>query len=108
MSNVKELTDADFDSALQGSSVPVLVDFSASWCQPCKALAPTIDAVADEYAGKLQVYTVDIDHAPNAAGHFGIQGVPTCILFRDGQEKDRFAGNHDLRSIKERVEKILA
>ena len=108
MSNVKELTDAEFETTLQSSELPVLVDFSATWCQPCKALAPTIDTVAQEYSGKLSVFKVDIDDAPDTAAHFGIRGVPTCIFFRGGKEVDRFHGSQDLRSVKERVEKVLA
>ena len=107
MSNVQDLQDDNLETTLQSSDTPVLIDFSATWCQPCKALAPTIEAVADEYNGRLAVYKVDIDQAPNAAGHFGIQGVPTCIFFRGGKEVDRFSGNQDLRTVKDRVEKVL-
>ena len=64
---VTELTDANFQSTLQTAKVPVLVDFSASWCQPCKALAPTIDKVAGEYQGKMAVYKIDIDSAQDTA-----------------------------------------
>ena len=108
MSKVQELSDTEFEKAIQSSSVPVLVDFSAKWCQPCKALAPTVEAIAEEFDGKLKVFKVDIDDAPDIAGHYGIRGVPTCIFFRDGQEKDRFSGALDYRSVKERVEKVLA
>jgi thioredoxin 1 len=107
MSHVRELTDDTFESSLQESDVPALVDFSASWCQPCKALAPTIEAVAKEYSGRLNVFKVDIDEAQESSSHFGIQGVPTCVLFKDGKEVDRFMGNKDLRSIKERVDRLL-
>jgi thioredoxin 1 len=107
MSHVRELTDATFESSLRETAVPALVDFSASWCQPCKALAPTIEAVAKEYAGRLNVFKVDIDEAQESSSHFGIQGVPTCILFKDGKEVDRFMGNKDLRSIKERVDRLI-
>ena len=74
----------------------------------CKTLAPTIDAVADEYDGKLHVFKVDIDKAQNAAAHFGILGVPTCVFLKEGREVDRFSGVQDLRSVKERVDKVLA
>jgi len=107
MSNVKELTDTDFPNAL-GSTVPVLIDFSATWCQPCKLLAPTIDAVAEEYTGRLDVYKVDIEQAPDATSTYGVRGVPTVVFFKEGQEVDRFSGALDLRTVKERVEKVLA
>ena len=108
MSNVRELTDSDFDSTMSEAKVPVLVDFSATWCQPCKTLAPTIDAVADEYDGRLDVFKVDIDKAQNTAAHFGIQGVPTCVFLKEGREVDRFSGVQDLRSVKDRVDKVLS
>ena len=108
MSNVQELTDSDFASTTSEAQVPVLVDFSASWCQPCKTLAPTIDAVADEYQGKLNVFKVDIDKAQETAAQFSIRGVPTCVFLKDGREVDRFSGVQDLRSVKDRVDKVLA
>ena len=107
MAKVTELTDGNFKTTRDKAQTPVLVDFSASWCGPCKALAPTIDKVATEYSGKLEVYKVDIDESPNTTGQFGIQGVPTCILFNNGIEVDRFTGNQDLRSVKARVNKVL-
>jgi len=105
---VTELNDADFKSTLESAGTPILVDFSATWCAPCKALAPTIDAVADEYAGKMAVYKVDIDNAQETAASFGIMSVPTCIFFRDGKEVDRFMGNVDLRTVKGHVDRVLA
>lgn len=104
---VTELSDANFQKTLQSAKVPVLVDFSASWCQPCKALAPTIDKVATEYKGKMDVYKIDIDSAQDAASTFGIMSVPTCIFFKDGKEVDRFTGNLDLRSVKGHVDRVL-
>jgi thioredoxin 1 len=105
---VNELTDANFQNALQTAKVPVLVDFSASWCQPCKALAPKIDQVAGEYKGRIDVYKVDIDNAQETAASFGIMSVPTCIFFRDGKEVERFTGNPDLRTVKGHVDRVLA
>ena len=104
---VTELNDKNFQSTLQSAKVPVLVDFSAGWCQPCKALAPTIDKVAGEYKGRMDVYKVDIDSAQEAASTFGIMSVPTCIFFRDGKEVDRFMGNADLRTVKGHVDRVL-
>lgn len=108
MSNVRELSDTDLDTTLRSSARPVLLDFWATWCQPCKALAPTLEAVAKEYGGKIDVYKVDIDRSPNAAVNYGIRGVPTCVFFKTGKEVDRFTGNQDLRSVKDRVEKVLS
>ena len=105
---VTELTDANFKTTLEGAKAPVLIDFSASWCQPCKALAPTIDKVAEDYKGKMEVYKVDIDNAQETAASFGIMSVPTCIFFRDGKEVDRFLGNADLRTVKGHVDRVLA
>jgi thioredoxin 1 len=104
---VTELSDDNFQSTLQNAKTPVLVDFSASWCQPCKALAPTIDKVAGEYKGRMAVYKIDIDNAQNAAASLGILSVPTCIFFRDGKEVDRFMGNLDLRSVKGHIDRVL-
>ena len=108
MSHVEELSDEKFTATLQESELPVLIDFSAPWCQPCKNLAPTLEAVAKEYDTRLKVYTVDVDKAPDAAMSFGILGLPTCIFFKTGKEVDRFTGNPDLRSVKDRVDKVLA
>jgi thioredoxin 1 len=105
---VTELNDTTFQRTLQAAKVPVLVDFSASWCQPCKALAPTIEKVAGDYKGRMDVYKVDIDNAQESAATFGIMSVPTCIFFRDGKEVDRFTGNADLRTVKSHVDRVLA
>lgn len=107
MAKVTELTDDNFKTTLHSATGPVLVDFSAGWCQPCKALAPTIDAVASQYDGKLTVYKVDIDKAPDTAAGFGISSVPTCIFFKDEKEVDRFYGNQDIRTVKSHVDKVL-
>jgi thioredoxin len=107
MAKVTELTDDTFQNALATAKTPILVDFSATWCGPCKALAPTIDKVAAEYAGKLEVYKVDIDSAQETAASFGILSVPTVIFFKGGKEVDRFQGNIDIRAVKTHVDKVL-
>jgi thioredoxin 1 len=108
MSKVPELTDDNFQSTIASASTPVLVDFSASWCGPCKALAPTIDKLAAEYAGKIAIYKVDIDNAQDAASNFNISSVPTCVFFKGTKEVDRFSGALVVRSIKTYIEKVLA
>ena len=107
MADLPTLTDDNFDSTLQTSDQPVLVDFSATWCQPCKALAPKIEKVADEFEGQLKVFSVDIEDAQSAVSQLGIQGVPTCVFFKSGREVDRIQGDQDINSLRERVNKVL-
>ena len=93
MANLPNVKDETFDSEVIKSAVPVLVDFSATWCGPCKALAPTLEGLAREYAGKVKFVTVDIDEARNSAIRFNIMSVPTMILFKDGQVVTSANGN---------------
>ncbi len=82
---VRILNDTNFEQEVLRSDIPVLVDFTATWCGPCKALAPIIDQLADELDGKVKVGKVDVDDAPITAGKYGVRGVPTVMVFRDGQ-----------------------
>lgn len=90
--NVKEFTDSNFEAEVVQSSTPVLVDFWAEWCMPCRMLTPTIDAVAAEFAGKVKVGKVDTDSNRNTAMRFQINAIPTVILFKDGQVRKKFVG----------------
>ncbi len=90
--NVHEVNDLTFEAEVLQASVPVLVDFSAVWCQPCKALAPVVDQVADEGVGTYKVAKVDIDESPAVARRFGIRGVPTCMVFKGGQVASTHVG----------------
>lgn len=89
---VLTLTDANFDRDVLQSDVPVLVDFWATWCAPCKAIMPLIDAVATEYAGKVKVGKVNVDDNPATPGKYGVRGIPTLILFKDGKVVDQLVG----------------
>jgi thioredoxin 1 len=89
---VLALTDDNFDGDVLKSSVPVLVDFWATWCAPCKAIAPTIDAIADEFDGKIKVGKVNVDDNPATPGKYGVRGIPTIILFKDGKVVDQVVG----------------
>ena len=84
---VKEVSDSSFEKDVLGSSKPVLVDFWAPWCAPCRALAPIVDALADQYAGAVQFMKVNVDDNPQAAQRYGVQAIPTLILFRGGEER---------------------
>jgi thioredoxin 1 len=89
---VKEVADADFESDVLKSSEPVLVDFWAEWCMPCRALAPTVDAIAEEYAGKVQVRKMNVDFNSATPAKYGVRGIPTLIVFKNGQEAERIVG----------------
>jgi thioredoxin len=89
---VRAVTTTDFQRQVLSAPGLVLVDFWAAWCPPCRRLAPTLEALAAEYAGKLTVVKVDVDESPELAARYGIQSIPTLILFRDGQVVDRRLG----------------
>ncbi|PIR17352.1 MAG: thioredoxin [Deltaproteobacteria bacterium CG11_big_fil_rev_8_21_14_0_20_49_13] len=90
---VKHVNDADFESVVISSSIPVLVDFWAPWCGPCKALAPIIDKVAEEQTGKVLVCKVNVDDSPEVAAKYGIRGIPTLIYFKGGNVVNQLTGS---------------
>ncbi len=92
MSAVQSVTTTDFDQEVLQSDVPVLVDFWAAWCGPCRAIAPHVDAVAEEYAGKAKVVKLNVDDAPEIAGRYGVQSIPTLIVFKGGQKVGEMVG----------------
>lgn len=83
--NVHTVNDLNFDEQVVQSDVPVLVDFTASWCGPCRQIAPLVDQLANEYAGRVKVTKIDIDESPATARRFGIRGVPTIYMFKGGE-----------------------
>ncbi len=89
---VKEASDSNFETEVLKADQPVLVDFWAEWCAPCRALAPTVDAIADAYKGKAKVYKVNVDHNPATAARYGIRGIPTLMVFKNGVEAERIVG----------------
>jgi len=90
--NVQTFTDGNFDTTVLSAGVPVLVDFWAEWCGPCKRLGPTIDALASEYAGKVTVGKLNVDDNPNTAMKFQIRGIPAVLLFKGGQMVEQVVG----------------
>ncbi len=91
-SNIVHTTDATFDNDVIKSEMPVLLDFWAEWCGPCKAIAPMLDDLAVEYAGRLKVVKLDIDSNPSTPGKFAVRGIPTLILFKGGQVQAQKVG----------------
>jgi thioredoxin 1 len=107
MSQVVEANDANFDAEVMQADRPVLVDFSATWCGPCKKLEPVVHEIANDYEGRLKVVRVDVDHAPSTAARFGVMSVPTVLLVRDGAVKDQMIGAVSKQSLADRVDKVL-
>jgi thioredoxin 1 len=89
---VKELNESNFEQVVLQSEKPVLVDFWAEWCGPCRALAPIVEAIAEQYADAARVVKLNVDHNPSVVQRYRIQAIPTLILFEDGEEKDRIIG----------------
>lgn len=88
----QHVTDADFDSVVLKSTLPVLVDFWAEWCGPCKAMGPVIDELATEYAGKVTIVKVNVDESPESPGKFGVMSIPNFVLFKGGNVVNQFVG----------------
>ena len=92
MADVQQVTDASFDSDVLKADVPVLIDFWAPWCGPCKAIAPVIDELAKDYAGRLKVVKMNVDDNPNTPSQYGVRSIPNLLLFKGGQVKDQIVG----------------
>ncbi len=107
MSHVFDADDSNFDSEVLQATGPVLVDFSATWCSPCKKLEPVVHELAGDYEGKLKVVKVDIDKAPAVAARFAVMSVPTLMIFRDGQVRDQVVGLVPKRTLADRVDRVL-
>ena len=105
---VLELSDASFEQEVLRSELPVLVDFWAVWCGPCKALAPVIDSIAATYAGKLKVAKINVDENGVAPSRYGIRGIPTLLFFKDGKVADQLVGVHAQEAIEEKINRMLA
>lgn len=103
----QEFTDANFEAEVLESDMPVLVDFSAEWCGPCKQLSPIIDGLAEEYNGRVKVGKVDIDQSQETASRFGIMSVPTVLLFKGGEKIDSVVGLNSKEFFKEKLDSLL-
>ena len=105
--SVVHISDENFESDVLKSETPVLVDFWAEWCGPCKAIAPVLDELAGDFQDRLQIAKLDVDANPKTPGQFGIRSIPTMVLFRDGQEVARQSGAMMTGDILRWVESVI-
>ncbi len=105
--HVLEVTDHTFQDEVLQSGIPVLVDFGAPWCPPCRMIAPTIESLAEKYAGAAQLCEMNIDENSSTAQRYGIKGIPTLILFKNGREEERLVGAASKETISRLIDKYV-
>ncbi len=106
--NVSEVSDVTFEKEVLQSDLPVLVDFWAAWCAPCRMLAPTVEAVAQKYASSARVVKLNVDDNPSISQRYGIKGIPTLILFKGGREEERVVGATSKEAISRMIDKYVS
>jgi thioredoxin 1 len=104
---VMEVSDATFDQEVLQSDQPVLVDFWAAWCGPCKALGPTVDEIATQYSGKIKVAKMDVDRNQATPGRYGIRGIPALLFFKDGKVADQIVGYVPKDTIEKSIARVV-
>jgi len=107
MSQVVHADESSFENEVIQSETPVLVDFSATWCGPCKKLEPVLDEIAGDYANRVKVVKIDIDKAPSVAAKFAVMSVPTMILFQGGNVREQMVGLKSKRAIADSLDRVL-
>ena len=99
--------DANFDQEVLQSDIPVLVDFYADWCGPCKMMSPVIDQISAEYAGRLKVGKINVDESPNTSAQYRVMSIPTILFIKNGQVADQVIGAVPKRQLVEKIEKLF-
>lgn len=105
--SIEHFTDSNFKKEVLESKIPVLVDFWANWCGPCKMIAPIVDELAKEYAGKMKIGKVDVDGNSAVASKYGVMSIPTLIFFKDGKIMDQVSGALNKSTLKQKIEENL-
>ena len=105
--NLVYVTDGDFDATVLKADKPVLVDFWAVWCGPCQAIGPTVEELADEYAGRATIAKMNVDENPQTPGKYGIRAIPTLIVFKDGEVAEQITGAVAKAQIVKALDKVL-
>ena len=105
--STKPVTDQDFENLVLKNQGPVLVDFWAEWCGPCRALAPKLEEISNEFGAKVTVVKMNVDENPSTPSKFGIRGIPTMILFKNGQEMEQIVGNQSKENIVSAITKHI-
>jgi thioredoxin 1 len=107
MSQVFDVDDSGFDAEVMQANLPVLVDFSADWCGPCKKLEPVVKEIAGDYDARLKVVRIDVDKAPATAAKFGVLSIPTLLFFKAGTVKGQITGAVSKRALSDKIEEII-
>lgn len=107
MADLTHVTDDSFDGEVLKAPLPVLIDFWAPWCGPCRAVAPIVDELANEYAGRLKVVKLNVDDNPRTPSRYGVRGIPNLILFKDGEPKEQIVGAVPKAHLVKAIEKVV-